>query len=166
MNKLYQIKREPTPMQRFHTHTTKQRRARIAIAAVIAIAVLAGAASIARAEDSVSITAAKIEAHEQATWRAVAAMPVPDDAIGRAGRQLDVEEMARNARIADFSKLADSLAFGAFVETLMPVTPEILKQWADYSRTVRAAEDREALANWPQYSGSFDTVFHDTTVRN
>lgn len=148
------------------TETKLERRLRITAITITVIGVCIVAASVAKAEDSISVMAAKIEAHEAQTWRQIAEAPVYDDAITRAGQQLEAEELARNASIADFSKLADSLAFGAFVETLMPVTPEIRKQWDDYSRTVRAAENREALANWPQYSGSFDTQFHDTTVRN
>jgi hypothetical protein len=114
-----------------------------------AAAALCATFAIAAQADDIATLAAKIEAHEAQTWRALSA--------GTAKTDADFER-----RI----KLLDSLALHAAMNRSTPATPAQIEAQEQYARSVQGAEDREALANWPQYSGAFDTVFHDTTVRN
>jgi hypothetical protein len=131
------IKRDPSPIERYHTMANRQRRIRLTVAAVFGVIILAGVVAVARADDSVAVTAAKIESHEMAIVDTFSLLPA------------DAEEVAKNAALSEF--LAHFDAGWA-----------VAAQDCDKACWMALADD----LTYDFDSIRFDSTFHDTKVSN
>ena len=123
-------------MERYQTTSSCTLRRRVAFG-IVAAAVIIGTIGYARADDSVAVTAAKIESHEKAIVDTLSLLPT------------DADEVAKNAALIEF--LAHFDAGWA-----------VAAQDCDKACWQALSDDLK----YDFGSIKFDSTFHDTTVKN